>query len=83
MVWNALDYPSCVFPVTFVDQAVDKIAPPHEFYDEADKNHYDLYKPEDFSGLPIGLQLVGCRHEDEAVIGMTEVVFTALCKRKQ
>ena len=34
--------------------------------------------PETFKNTPIGLQVVGRTLEDEAVIGMTEIVDTAL-----
>jgi amidase len=39
---------------------------------------YAADNPEDFEGAPVGLQLVGRPQEEEAVIGMTEVVDRAL-----
>jgi hypothetical protein len=41
-VWNALDYPACVFPVTTVDPVLDKPKPAHQFLSEADKRVYEL-----------------------------------------
>ncbi|KAH7931012.1 general amidase [Leucogyrophana mollusca] len=77
-VWNALDYPACVFPVSTVDPAVDVKKPAHSFVDAFDKSIYDLYDPETFKNAPVCLQLVGRTLEEEAVIGMTELVATAL-----
>jgi hypothetical protein len=42
MVWNALDYPATVFPVTAVDPTLDAKTSPHEFYGDFDKNIYEM-----------------------------------------
>ena len=42
MVWNVLDYPACVFPVTKVDPVLDRPKPAHEFLSEADQKTYEL-----------------------------------------
>jgi len=44
MVWNALDYPASIFPVTTVDPTLDARIPSHEFYDDFDKKVYDMCK---------------------------------------
>lgn len=78
-VWNALDYPACVFPVTKVDPALDQPKPAHKFLSEADKTTYELYdSPETFKNAPVALQVVGRTQEDEAVVAMTEIVGAAL-----
>jgi amidase len=94
-VWNGLDYPAAVFPVTTVDPAIDMKKAPHMFISEADKLLYqlcssivchcaehiltsDLDDPATFKGAPIALQLVGRTLEDEAVIGMAEIVDAAI-----
>ncbi|KAH9991619.1 general amidase [Russula compacta] len=78
-IWNALDYPACVFPVTHVDPVLDQPKPAHQFLSDADRRIYELYdSPETFKGAPVGLQLVGQCQEDEAVIAMTEIVDAAL-----
>lgn len=41
-IWNGLDYPAAVFPVTTVDPVVDVKKPPHKFLSEADKQVYEL-----------------------------------------
>ncbi|CAE6486758.1 unnamed protein product [Rhizoctonia solani] len=68
-LWNAVDYTVGVIPVTFVDADVDKPVPPHEFYSDDDRVIYHMYDPETFKGAPIGLQVVGQRLEEEAVLG--------------
>lgn len=41
-VWNGLDYPTCVFPVTRVDPSLDRKIPPHAFLSERDQTIYEL-----------------------------------------
>jgi amidase len=41
-IWNGLDYPAAVFPVTTVDPVVDVKKPPHKFMTETDKQVYEL-----------------------------------------
>ncbi|KAJ7367028.1 general amidase [Mycena albidolilacea] len=77
---NALDYACSVFPVTVVDPEVDDPHPPHRFYNHEDEHIYKLYNSDLFPGCPVALQLIGGTQEEEAVIGMTEVVVDALGK---
>ncbi|KZP01876.1 general amidase [Calocera viscosa TUFC12733] len=80
---NTLDYPASTFPVTFVDPALDAPQPPHTFRYPEDEIAYNLYtSPDVYKDAPVNLQLVGQKLEDEAVIGMTEVVVTALQAHK-
>ncbi|THH02822.1 hypothetical protein EW026_g23 [Hermanssonia centrifuga] len=81
-VWNALDYPACVFPVTRVNAALDAKKPAHDFIDKRDEDTYELYDPTTFSNAPVGLQLVGRSQEEEAVLAMTEIVDSALSQYK-
>ncbi|KAJ7784426.1 general amidase [Mycena metata] len=80
---NALDYACSLFPVTFVDPEVDDPHPPHRFYNHEDEHIYKLYNSELFPGCPVGLQLIGGTQEEEAVIGMTEIVAEALDKMNE
>ncbi|KAF7977397.1 hypothetical protein HWV62_4023 [Athelia sp. TMB] len=77
-VWNALDYAAMTFPVSFVDPAIDTKQAPHSFLGKRDQANYELYEPEVFRDAPVGLQLVGRTLEEEAVIGMTEIVDAAI-----
>ena len=40
MVWNGMDYPACVFPVTKADPAIDVKQPRETFLSDADKFCY-------------------------------------------
>ncbi|THH27363.1 hypothetical protein EUX98_g6833 [Antrodiella citrinella] len=81
-VFNGLDYPSCVFPVTRVDPVKDAKKPPHQFLSSMDETNYNLYDPNTFFNAPVGLQLSGRTLEEEAVIAMTEIVDAALRAQK-
>ncbi|KAG9073751.1 hypothetical protein FRC06_011174 [Ceratobasidium sp. 370] len=77
-LWNALDYTVGVLPVTVVDPELDKPAPAHDFYSDEDRDVYRMYKPEVYKDAPIGLQVVGQRLEEEAVLAMMEEVEAVL-----
>lgn len=45
MVWNGLDYPALIIPTgSHVDESVDFKKPPHQFYNDLDKENYELCK---------------------------------------
>ncbi|KAF5384166.1 hypothetical protein D9615_003363 [Tricholomella constricta] len=78
MIFNTLDYPALVIPVSKVDQVLDQKKPVHEFLSKEDQANYELYEPGSFKDAPISIQVVGRTHEDEAVIAMAEIVDAAL-----
>ncbi|KAK5116825.1 hypothetical protein LTR85_009085 [Meristemomyces frigidus] len=87
-VWNLLDYTTCVLPVGTVDQAVDtaKSEPSVAEYvprNELDKWNWALYDPEALHGMPLSVQLVGQRLEEEKVLGAAEVVAQILSKPEE
>jgi hypothetical protein len=43
-VWNSLDSPALVFPVTTVDPELDPPKPAHDFLSDDDKEIYELCK---------------------------------------
>ncbi|KAG7452407.1 general amidase [Guyanagaster necrorhizus] len=77
-IWNVLDYTTLVIPVSKVDRHLDVKKLPHKFYSDRDKDNYDRYDPETFRNAPVAVQIVGRTLEEEAVIGMAEIVDTAL-----
>ncbi|KAG9076582.1 hypothetical protein FRC06_009428 [Ceratobasidium sp. 370] len=81
-LWNAVDYTVGLLPVTVVDPELDKSVPPHDFYSDEDRDTYHMYKPEVYKDAPIGLQVVGQRLEEEAVLAMMEEVEAALERYK-
>ncbi|EJD42742.1 general amidase [Auricularia subglabra TFB-10046 SS5] len=82
-VFNVLDYPAAVIPITRVDPVLDAPAEKHEFRHVEDKVVYEMYTPEKFENAPVGLQIVGRTQEDEAVIAMAEIVDVAVKKYKE
>ncbi|KAH8102635.1 general amidase [Cristinia sonorae] len=78
LVMSTLDCPSLTIPVTKVDPALDIQPPPHEFRGSDDEDLYNIYDAERFAGMPVGLQLVGQRHEEEAVLAMGAILDDAL-----
>ncbi|KAG8735997.1 hypothetical protein FRC10_009926 [Ceratobasidium sp. 414] len=73
-LWNAVDYTAGVLPVTVVDPELDRPVPPHDFYSDEDRDIYHMSlalsdKPGVYKDAPIGLQVVGQRLEEEAVLG--------------
>ncbi|KAH9944410.1 general amidase [Epithele typhae] len=78
IIWNTMDYPSLVFPVTKVDPALDAKPIREDFWSEDDKFVYDTYDAEKFNGLPACLQVVGPNLHEEQVLGIGAVVEAAL-----
>ncbi|OAG05475.1 amidase [Paraphaeosphaeria sporulosa] len=70
--WNLLDYPGVAFPVTKVDKSLDKWDREQSPLSEHDTYNRELWDPEAFDGLPVSLQLVGRRFEDEKILTILE-----------
>ena len=66
--WNLLDYPGVAFPVCKVDKAVDVLEKSFRPMSGQDSDNRKLYDSNAFDGVPVSLQLVGRRFEDEKVI---------------
>lgn len=94
-MWNALDYPALVIPVSKVNPSLDFKRLRQDFLSKSDKENYDLCTcleavhmfssnvgsiddVDTFRNAPIGIQIVGRTLEEEAVIGMAEIVDAAL-----
>lgn len=82
---NCLDFSACTVPITFVDAKTDladaedgkhdawggEIPSPVSDLDRAIRKNY---QPEVYSGLPVTLQIVGRRLEEEKVLGVAQVI---------
>jgi len=79
--WNLLDYPAAVFPVTFVDQELDKKEEGYVPLNEQDKYNYELYGPEKYAGAPVSLTVVGRRYMDEKVMAALAAIEHALGRK--
>ncbi|KAL7907459.1 amidase signature domain-containing protein [Trichoderma velutinum] len=67
-LWNYLDYPAVVIPVDVVTDSdyIDDTS--NAKYGHRDAELYKLYSgPEHYKGLPVAVQVVGYRHQDEAL----------------
>ncbi|KAH9835238.1 amidase signature enzyme [Rhodofomes roseus] len=79
-LFNILDYCAGIVPVTYVDEALDRL--PADFkqgreyqnMNDIARGVYSLYDPSGMHGLPLAVQVVGQRLEEEKVLaGMAEV----------
>ncbi|KZS94601.1 amidase signature enzyme [Sistotremastrum niveocremeum HHB9708] len=88
-LYNLLDLPVGIVPVTRVDPSKDKVTeewtngPGHgsPIFEENLFAKETVYNVEKMKGLPIGIQVVGKKWEDEKVIAMMDVVDKALGPR--
>ncbi|EEQ34981.1 putative amidase [Microsporum canis] len=82
-VLNLLDYSVSVVPVTTADKNIDKIDPDFEPVSKDDKADWELYDPELFDKTPVGMQLVGRKHEEEKIWAIGKIVDTILKNAKK
>lgn len=77
-----LDYTCGILPILHVDRVLDKL--PKTFHFESlngvAKGAYTHYDAEKMHGLPVGVQIVGRRLEEEKVIAIMNRVEDALDK---
>ena len=86
-LFNLLDYSCGIIPVTHVDPSLD-MASPGVMKSNLRKNavsrgiwrYYDAVK---MAGLPVGVQVVGRRLEEEKVLGVMRTLEDALAERGQ
>jgi Asp-tRNA(Asn)/Glu-tRNA(Gln) amidotransferase A subunit family amidase len=85
LLFNLLDYTCGIVPVTHVDRAKDALS--DDFKKSLGKMNgvargaYALYDAEKMHGLPVAVQVVGRRLEEEKVLSYMKVVEDALEKR--
>lgn len=76
-VWNLLDYAALSLPAGRVDRRIDprteKLAG-YEPRNDLDRWNWELYDLENMEGMPVGVQIVGKRLEEEKVLGAARVV---------
>ncbi|KAG6335864.1 hypothetical protein ID866_3229 [Astraeus odoratus] len=91
VLYNIIDSPTGIIPVTRVDANLDRLAAdfkPGETGGSTlfEKRMYQngeqtVYKPDGMAGMPVGVQIVGRRWDDEKVLAMMRVVDEALGPR--
>lgn len=73
-IWNLLDYPAIVFPVTKVNPDVDTKDQSYTPRNDLDKWYHEHYHVEEQIGAPVGLQLVAKKLEDEKVVDVMKFI---------
>ncbi|CDW96848.1 hypothetical protein, partial [Sporisorium scitamineum] len=78
-LFNLVDYPAVVLPITKVDPAVDGKAPKRtEYLSEDDEKWSKKWDADKLVNAPVSIQIVGRRYEEEAVLGYAEQLCKAL-----
>lgn len=82
-IFNAIDLPAAVLPITKVDPKVDGQAKRSgDFLSEDDEKWYKKWDAEALVNAPVGIQIVGRRYEEEAVLGYAEQIWEAFAASK-
>jgi len=76
-----LDYAAGVLPVTHVDAKLDALPSSWKPRNAIEKRAYMQYNSKDMADLPVGVQVVGRRLEEEKVLEGMKAVKSALQER--
>ncbi|KAK9234011.1 acetamidase [Lipomyces kononenkoae] len=89
-IWNLLDYTAGVVPVSRVDGLTDALNAPFKTIlktygcdDAISRGVWRHYNAEHMAGLPVAVQIVGRRLQEERVLGYMAIVETALEDHKE
>jgi Asp-tRNA(Asn)/Glu-tRNA(Gln) amidotransferase A subunit family amidase len=77
-LWNMLDYTAGIIPVGKVDAQKDALPPSFRPANGIEKGAYKYYDAKKMDGLPIAVQIVGRRLQEEKVLAYMDVVTEAL-----
>jgi Asp-tRNA(Asn)/Glu-tRNA(Gln) amidotransferase A subunit family amidase len=81
-VFNFVDYPAVVLPVGKVDKQLDSAGArewaTYQPRNDLDKWNTELFDLDSMDGMPVGIQLVARRLEEEKVLGAAKVVDALL-----
>ncbi|KAG6910723.1 hypothetical protein DXG01_008254 [Tephrocybe rancida] len=80
VLFNLLDYTAGVLPVTHVDRLQDELPPKFRPRQSIEKAVYKMYDAKAMHGLPVGVQVVGKRLEEEWVLRGMETVESCLAQ---
>jgi len=67
-LFNVLDYSAGVMPITRVDRKLDVVSPAFKPRNKIEADAYKGYDSDDMHGLPVGVQIVARRLEEEKVL---------------
>ncbi|KZT35849.1 amidase signature enzyme [Sistotremastrum suecicum HHB10207 ss-3] len=79
-LFNIIDYTAGVLPVTHVDAKLDSLPADFKPKNAIERGHYKLYDVNAMNGLPIGVQVVGRRLEEEKVLEGMKAISAAMTK---
>ncbi|GAA6003800.1 uncharacterized protein JCM10292_003380 [Rhodotorula paludigena] len=81
-MFNLLDNPAVVFPVTKVDPALDtKDSTAFKPLNDEDQQFFNDYDPDLTAGMPAAIQVVGRRWREEDLLAVAEVVAAAVASK--
>ncbi|KOS13503.1 fatty-acid amide hydrolase [Malassezia pachydermatis] len=79
-VGNVLHYPSVSMPLATAEPLPKPAR--DDFLSSVDEEAYEAYDPSMVKGMPIGIQLMGRRFQEEKVLAMAQVVEAAVRQRQ-
>jgi fatty acid amide hydrolase len=80
LIWSVIDYPAGVVPITFVKEEEAKNA---HLYDPQMNDQIAKAIRNDLStaqGIPVGIQIIGKKWEDEVVLGLMTAIDKGVSK---
>lgn len=91
VLFNVIDSPVGIVPVTRVDPSLDQLSPGFKPGETGGSTMFEkwmyqngprtVYNPQEMAGIPVGVQIVGRKWDDEKVLAMMHVVDEALGPR--
>ncbi|PTB70201.1 amidase [Trichoderma citrinoviride] len=83
-IMNVVDWTGISIPLNeSVDKSLDVGMPLEDCYSDLDRSIQELYDAEKFHGLPLAVQLVGQRFEDEKLLALADELHHVLTQRGQ
>ncbi|KAG6856911.1 hypothetical protein H0H87_012161 [Tephrocybe sp. NHM501043] len=80
LLFNLLDYSAVVLPITHVNFKQDELPTTFKARNRIEKGVYKLYDAKAMDGLPVGVQIVGKRLEEEKALWGMETIEHLLRK---
>ena len=74
---NLLDYTSTTIPVTVADETLDPFDKDYQPLNDLDKQNWEAYNAATYHGAPVGIQIMGRRHQEER-LSISKTVVDAL-----